>query len=200
MPEGFARTFSLTLGVGVNVSMASIFQAPIIDVGDGTRINGEINIRGANPCVIGKYCAIGHSVTLITSDHDYRKANLQLDLAQKIGGFDDSVIGEGRLTIGNNVWIGDNVTILKDVSIGNGAVIGAGSIVSKDIAPFSVNVGNPCKQIRQRFSDEVIACLEEICWWDWSIEKMREHQAFFRLDLSESSLTQIRTLLADSTL
>lgn len=46
--------------------------------------------------------------------------------------------------IGDDVWIGGNVVILPGVTIGEGCTIGAGSVVTKDIPPFSVAVGNPC--------------------------------------------------------
>jgi len=54
------------------------------------------------------------------------------------------------IIIGNDVWIGANVTILDGVKICSGAVIGAGSVVTHDIWPDSVNVGNPARKIRSR--------------------------------------------------
>lgn len=47
--------------------------------------------------------------------------------------------------IGDDCWIGGGVVILPGVTIGEGCTIGAGSVVTKDIPPFSVAVGNPCK-------------------------------------------------------
>ena len=52
------------------------------------------------------------------------------------------------ITIGKEVWIGGNVTVLPGVSIGDRAVIGAGSVVTKDIPPNVVAVGNPCVPIK----------------------------------------------------
>ena len=52
------------------------------------------------------------------------------------------------ITVGNNVWIGANVCVVPGVSIGDNCVIGAGSVVVRDIPPFSVAVGNPCKVIK----------------------------------------------------
>lgn len=47
--------------------------------------------------------------------------------------------------IEDDCWIGGNVIILPGVRIGQGSTIGAGSIVTKDIPPFSVAVGSPCR-------------------------------------------------------
>jgi acetyltransferase-like isoleucine patch superfamily enzyme len=51
------------------------------------------------------------------------------------------------ITVGSNVWFGGGVTVLPGVSIGENAVIGAGSVVTRDIPPGSVAVGNPCRPI-----------------------------------------------------
>ena len=48
----------------------------------------------------------------------------------------------------NDVWIGSGVIVMQGVTIGEGAVIGAGSVVTKDIPPYSIAVGNPCKVIK----------------------------------------------------
>ena len=68
--------------------------------------------------------------------------------------------------IGNDVWIGENVTILGGVKIGDGAIIGANTVVTKDIEPFSINVGVPSKLIRYRFDIEDIAFLNKLQWWN----------------------------------
>lgn len=47
--------------------------------------------------------------------------------------------------IEDDCWIGGNVIILPNVRIGKGSTVGAGSVVTKDIPPYSVAVGNPCK-------------------------------------------------------
>lgn len=56
----------------------------------------------------------------------------------------------GRVTIEDDVWIGGNVTILQGITIHEGAVIGAGSVVVKDVPPFTINVGNPARVVKDR--------------------------------------------------
>ena len=59
------------------------------------------------------------------------------------------LVSKGKVVIGENVWIGDKATILPGVSIGDGAVIGANAVVTKDVPPYSVVVGNPAKIINK---------------------------------------------------
>lgn len=43
--------------------------------------------------------------------------------------------------------IGANATVLCGITIGEYAMIGAGTVVTKDVAPYALIVGNPGKQI-----------------------------------------------------
>ena len=52
--------------------------------------------------------------------------------------------------IGANCWIGMGVCILPAVRIGDGCVVGAGSVVTKDIEPYTIAVGNPARVIKSR--------------------------------------------------
>ena len=53
------------------------------------------------------------------------------------------------IKIENNVWIGAHSVVLPGVQIGNHSVIGAGSIITKDIPPYSVAVGNPARIVKR---------------------------------------------------
>ena len=79
---------------------------------------------------------------------------------------------KGDTIIGNDVWIGQNVTIMPGVHIGDGAIIGTNSVVAKDIPPYAIAVGNPCRVVRKRFDDELINILLKLRWWDKSIEEI----------------------------
>ncbi len=53
------------------------------------------------------------------------------------------------IVIGRNVWLGTHVIVLKGVTIGDNTIIGAGSIVTSDIPPNSIAVGNPARVIKK---------------------------------------------------
>lgn len=61
---------------------------------------------------------------------------------------------------------------MPGVKIGNGAIIATGSLVTKDVPDYAIVGGNPAQIILMRFSDDQIARLNAIAWWDWEAEKI----------------------------
>ena len=61
---------------------------------------------------------------------------------------------KGDTVIGNDVWFGQNVTVMPGIHIGDGCIIGANTTVAKDIPPYSVAAGNPCRVIRPITDDD----------------------------------------------
>jgi virginiamycin A acetyltransferase len=170
----------------------NIHVHPDSNIGKFTTIGYETYITGPAlidssknaPVTIGKYCAIAHNLRIRTKNHYTGYINMQHTFQRRYN-FPELVRTKGAITIGNGVWIGDNVTILPGVEIGNGAVIGAGSIVTKNIPPYCIAVGNPAKVIKKRFSDQIVEQLQEIKWWDWSEEKILNNRRFFETDFSQ---------------
>lgn len=83
-------------------------------------------------------------------------------------------------TIGNDVWIAQGVIIKQGVTIGDGAVIGMGSIVTKDIAPYSIAAGVPCKEFKKRFSEDIVERLQESKWWNLPEEQLAKASEFIK--------------------
>ena len=106
--------------------------------------------------IIGKFCAIAKGVEFVMNG-----ANHRMDCATTYPFY-----------IMGGDWIGQNVTVMPGVHIGDGAIIGTNSVVAKDIPPYSIAVGNPCRVVRKRFDDELIELLLQFRWWDKSIEEI----------------------------
>ena len=131
---------------------------------------------------IGSFCAIGPRVELVVegwshnvdwiSTYPFEAFSNKWSNAKKIQPY---LRTKRSLKIGNDVWIGRNVSIMSDVTIGDGAVIGANTMVTKDIPPYSIAVGNSMRILKKRFSDEDIQFLLELKWWDWPDSKINEH-------------------------
>jgi virginiamycin A acetyltransferase len=90
----------------------------------------------------------------------------------------DELPYKGDTVVEHDVWIGHNVTIMPGVRIGSGAIISTNSTVTKDVSPYTIVGGNPAKVIRERFSDERIAELLALEWWNWDLEKITANLDF----------------------
>ena len=143
--------------------------------------------------VIGKFCAIGRGVEFVMNGANHRMCSVTTYPFNIMGGgwekctprLDDLPL-KGDTVVGNDVWFGQNVTVMPGVHIGDGAIIAANSVVASDIPPYCVAGGNPCRVIRKRFDDELIAYLLELKWWDWPPEKiMRNLEKLCNGDLHE---------------
>lgn len=128
--------------------------------------------------IIGKFCQIASGVNFIMNGANHQMNAVSTYPFYIFDGWEQEVppLSEmpvkGDTVVGNDVWIGQNVTILPGVNIGDGAIIGANSVVGSNIAPYTVAAGNPAREIRKRFDDELIELILEFRWWDRSIEEI----------------------------
>jgi UDP-2-acetamido-3-amino-2,3-dideoxy-glucuronate N-acetyltransferase len=81
-----------------------------------------------------------------------------------------------RTHVGKGATIGANATIVCGHDIGEYAFIGAGAVVTRDVPPYALVVGNPARQSgwmsrhghRLQFKDNVATCPES--GWQYRIE------------------------------
>lgn len=173
--------------------------------GKGTLYNGTIDIiPGPYGVEFGKYCAIGPGLTVMGINHDYNYPAIQYTFYRKM--FNSLHPGvanntktycKGKIIVGNDVWFGNNVSIMPGVKIGDGCIIGLGSVVTKDLEPYTICGGIPCKKIKNRFPDEIISFLLELKWWDWSDEKIKKNKDFFYTSLENISVQQLIHIIKD---
>ena len=91
------------------------------------------------------------------------------------GAYEDGFThGNGDIVVGGDTWVTNGCTIMSGVTIGDGAVVGTKAVVAKDVRPYAIVVGNPAREIGRRFSDEQVAALLRIRWWDWPTELVKE--------------------------
>lgn len=87
---------------------------------------------------VGDSVLFGPNVVVATAGHP-----IDPELRRKVAQFNVPV------RIGSNVWIGAGAILLPGVTVGENSVIGAGSVVTHDIPPNVVAVGNPCRVLRE---------------------------------------------------
>ncbi len=130
-------------GRHVNIEKNAIFS-PRVSLGDFSGIGVNAKIYGT--CEIGSHVMMGEDVTIITRNHAFSRT----DIPMMEQGFGEEL----PVVIGDDCWIGDRVMILPGVHIGSHSIIGAGSVVTKDISPYSIAVGNPAKVVKSRKEKE----------------------------------------------
>lgn len=110
-----------------------------LSIGKNTFIGHRTMILGGDSTItIGKNCEISSNVMISSGTHNITP------LSNKIAGAGYSK----NITIGDGVWIGISSTILAGVRIGDMSIIAAGSVVNKDIPPYCIAGGVPCKPIK----------------------------------------------------
>ena len=170
--------------------LKNIVKNPNIIVGDYTYYDDFENVENfeknvkyhfdfvGDKLIIGKFCMIASDVKFIMNGANHLTDAMSTYPFAIFGyGWEHAMEGKsypqkGNINIGNDVWIGYNATIMAGVTIGDGAIIATNATVVKDVEPYSIVGGNPAKEIKKRFSKEVIAKLLELKWWNWSIEKI----------------------------
>jgi virginiamycin A acetyltransferase len=153
---------------------------------------------GPERLIIGRYCAIATGVRFIMSGGNHPMVGVGTYpfcmFYGEWGDVTDEIVprlpSRGDTVVGHNVWIGLNAIILPGVHIGDGSIIGAGAVVSHDVPPYGIAVGNPARVVKKRFSDEEIAMLLRAAWWHWPIEKVTKHA----LTIMEGSPAEVAAL------
>lgn len=121
------------------------------EIGDNSYANFNFTVLDCAPVTIGKNVFMGPNVSILTPVHPlhYKDRNLYRRA--------DGVLTDREyakpIVIGDNCWIAGNVTVCGGVTIGERCVIGAGSVVTRDIPPYSLAVGVPCRRVR-KITDE----------------------------------------------
>jgi acetyltransferase-like isoleucine patch superfamily enzyme len=144
----------------------SAFVAESAQIGDGTKV--WINVQIRENAVIGSNCIISKDVYV---DHAVRignhcKIQNSVSVYHGVTVEDDVFVGPNVVFTNDKVprafnseWkitptlvkqgasIGANATIICGITIGEYAMVAAGSVVTRDVAPFTLVMGNPARLV-----------------------------------------------------
>jgi len=109
---------------------------PVI-IGNRTKIGLSNTIIG--PVTIGNDIRLAQNITLSGLNHNYEDVHLPIH---------EQGVSIAPIVIEDETWIGANVVVVAGVTIGKHSIVGAGSIVTKNIPPYSVAVGNPARVLK----------------------------------------------------
>jgi acetyltransferase-like isoleucine patch superfamily enzyme len=174
--------FDIGVTKATKVRVGSVYEGPcsikttIVDIrriGAFSYINGRGRFSNVE---IGRYCSIAESVAVGYPEHPtnwlgssslfYMKPRWSRALG------DWAVISHcpsSATKIAHDVWIGAGAFIRAGINIGTGAIIGAHAVVTRDVPPYSIVVGNPGRVIKYRFDDASLRkALEASRWWEFS--------------------------------
>lgn len=112
-----------------------------LTIGNGTYIGPRVILGAGGGIRIGARVTFGAAVHVLAENHEFGDPSKSI---QSQG------VTRAGIEVDDDVWVGNAAILLDGVHIGRGAVIGAGSVVTHDVPPGAVAVGNPARVIRQR--------------------------------------------------
>jgi acetyltransferase-like isoleucine patch superfamily enzyme len=125
------------LGFGEESSIyASSYVYGDVRVGARTWIGPFTLLDGSGGLEIGVNCSISAGVQIYTHD------SVEWALT---GG--EAAYELAPVSIGDCCHIGAQTIVVKGVSIGDHCVVGAASFVNRDVPPFTIAAGTPCRPI-----------------------------------------------------
>jgi len=132
------KNFITKAGSNLKIETGALISPDVI-IGNNSMI-GE-NCRVRKNVTIGNDVLMAPGVQLLSENHNFSSLDLPIREQGNI---------EGKIEIGNDVWIGTNAIILPNIKVGNHAIVAAGSIVTKDVPEYAIIGGNPAKVIKYR--------------------------------------------------
>lgn len=148
----FLRTFVAKLDEGAMINSPFYMEfANHLEMGVNSFINYDCIMLNNAMVKLGDNVLVGPKVSFYTAMHptDAKQREQWLVYAKPI-------------TVEDNVWIGGSATILGGVTIGKNAIVGAGAVVTKDVEPNTIVVGNPARVLRKITAEDSKKYQEEL--------------------------------------
>lgn len=148
----FLRTFVAKLDEGAIINSPFYMEfANHLEMGVNSFINYDCIMLNNAMVKLGDNVLVGPKVSFYTAVHP-------IDAKQR----EQWLVYAKPITVEDNVWIGGSATILGGVTIGKNAIVGAGAVVTKDVEPNTIVVGNPARVLRKITAEDSKKYQEEL--------------------------------------
>jgi hypothetical protein len=140
---------NIIFGDGTKLAAISSFSSsyakqqfnPILRIGNNVQVTASLQVYAMKEIIIEDNVLFAANVFISDGFHGYNR----IDIPYK----DQAMFNLEPVVIGEGCWIGQNVVIMPGVTIGKFTIIGANSVVNKEIAEYSIAVGNPARVIKK---------------------------------------------------
>jgi len=112
-----------------------------LEIGDHVRIGADMVIACCGSIEIGDEVLTADRVYIGDTYHEYRDVTRPV----RHQGLHDP----RPVRIGRGAFLGINCAVLPGVTVGEGACVGANAVVTDDVPPHSLVVGNPARVVRR---------------------------------------------------
>lgn len=148
----FLRTFVAKLDEGAMINSPFYMEfANHLEMGVNSFINYDCIMLNNAMVKLGDNVLVGPKVSFYTAMHP-------IDAKQR----EQWLVYAKPITVEDNVWIGGSATVLGGVTIGKNAIVGAGAVVTKDVEPNTIVVGNPARVLRKITAEDSKKYQEEL--------------------------------------
>lgn len=131
------RAFGAKIGRGVVIKPGVRVKFPWrLTIGNHSWIGEDVWIDNLANVHIGEHVCVSQGAYLCTGSHDWTSESF--DLITK------------SILLQNSVWVCAQATVGPGVVIGEGAVLGLKSSTSRQLSPWTINVGSPSLEVGQR--------------------------------------------------
>jgi putative colanic acid biosynthesis acetyltransferase WcaF len=103
---------------------------------DRACLGDRANVYSLGRVTIEEGAVIAQETYLCTGTHDFDEPGLPL-LTREI-------------RVRRNAFVGARAMVLPGVTVGAHAIVGACSVVTRDVEPWTISAGNPCRLVRRR--------------------------------------------------
>ena len=138
------KAFGARIGSGARVyGSTKIWSPENLDMGAHSVMGWNVNCYNQGKITLGEFAIVSQYSHLVSGTHDVDDRNFQLKTFP--------------IVIEPYAWVASDAFVGPGVTLGEGAVLGARGVAFKNLKPWTIYAGNPCKEIRQRKWAEVSA-------------------------------------------